>query len=130
MKGLTGSDRSSREAWGLDSTTAKSARTGPLLITGSAALTQESEGQRHGWDGLRGDMASLVKRPDARRRKDPHPTPTAPPPAQGARAVQQVDDVTAQEVQMGGVRGGVVAEGVSQAGFLHTHMHTHNEDKV
>lgn len=65
-------------------------------------------------------MVSVVKRLDARRREDPHPTSAATPPAQGAWAVQQVDDVSAQEVQVGGVRGGVVTEGVSQAGFLHT----------
>lgn len=104
---------------------AKSARTELLLITGSAGLGQESEGQRHSWDGAQFDMVSVVKRLDARRRKDPHSTATAPPPAQGARAVQQVDDVPAQEVQVGGVRGGVVTEGVSQVGFLHIHTHTH-----
>lgn len=65
-------------------------------------------------------MVSVVKRLDARRREDPHPTSAATPPAQGAWAVQQVDDVPTQEVQVGGVRGGVVTEGVSQAGFLHT----------
>lgn len=65
-------------------------------------------------------MVSVVKRLDACRREDPHPTSAAPPPAQGARAVQQVDDVPAQEVQVGGVRGGVVTEGLSQPGFLHT----------
>lgn len=100
---------------------AKSALTGLLLITGWAGLRQESEGQRHGWDGAQFDMASVVKRLDARRRKDPHPTSTAPPPAQGAGAVQQVDDVPAQEVQVGRVRRGVVTEGVSQVGFLHIH---------
>lgn len=65
-------------------------------------------------------MVSVVKGLDARRWKDPHSTPAAPPPAQGARAVQQVDDVPAQEVQVGGVVGGVVTERMGQAGFLHT----------
>lgn len=85
------------------------------------SLREESGGRRHGWDGAQFGTASVVKRLDARRRKDPHPTSTASPPAQGARAVQQVDEVPAQEVQVGGVRGGIVTEGVSQAGFLQTH---------
>lgn len=65
------------------------------------------------------DMASVVQRLHVFRWKDPHPASAATPPAQGARAVQQVDDITAQEVEVGGVRGGVVAEGVSQPRLLH-----------
>lgn len=65
------------------------------------------------------DMASVVQRLHVFRWKDPHSASAATPPAQGARAVQQVDDVTAQEVEVGGVRGGVVAEGVSQPRLLH-----------
>lgn len=115
--------KETEKASDLDSNVAKSARTELLLITGSAGLRQETEGHGHGWDGAQFDTASAVKRLDARRRKDPHPASTAAPPAQGAGAVQQVDDVSAQEVQVGGVRGGVVTEGVSQAAFLHTHIH-------
>lgn len=64
-------------------------------------------------------MVSVVQRLDVFWRKDSHSAPTAPPPGQRARAVQQVDDVTTQEVEVGGVRGGVVTEGVGQARFLH-----------
>lgn len=108
----------------LDSNAGRSAGADLLLTTGSAHLRQEWEGRRHGWCGPRLDVASVVKRLHARRRKDPHPPSAAPPPAQGAGAVQQVDDVSAEEVQVGGVRRGVVTERVSQAGFLHTHTQT------
>ena len=65
------------------------------------------------------DVVSVIQRLHVFRRKDSYSAPAAPPPGQRAGAVQQVDDVTTQEVQVGGVRGGVVTEGVSQAWFLH-----------
>lgn len=64
-------------------------------------------------------MLSVVQRLDVFWWEDPDPASTAPPPAQGARAVQQVDDVSAHEVEVGALRGGVVAEGVSQTRLLH-----------
>lgn len=61
---------------------------------------------------------SVVERLHVLRREDPHSASAAPPPAQRAGAVQQVDDVAAAEVEVGLLRGHVVAEGVSQAGPL------------
>lgn len=80
--------------------------------------TRPPERQRWSRGGARSDMASVVQRLDAFWREDSHSASTAPPPAQRARAVQQVDDVTAAEVQMGILRGRVVAEGVSQTSSL------------
>lgn len=68
---------------------------------------------------LASDMSpSVVERLHVLRREDPHSASAAPPPAQRAGAVQQVDDVAAAEVEVGLLRGHVVAEGVSQAGPL------------
>lgn len=61
---------------------------------------------------------SVVERLHVLRREDPHSASAAPPPAQRAGAVQQVDDVAAAEAEVGLLRGHVVAEGVSQAGPL------------
>ena len=63
-------------------------------------------------------MSSVVQRLDQFWREDSHSASAAPPPGQRARAVQQVDDVAPQEVEVSGVWGGVVAEGMSQAAFL------------
>lgn len=62
---------------------------------------------------------SVVKHLDVFRWKDSHSAAAAPSPAQRIGAVQQVDDVTAQEVEMGGFRRSVVTQCVSQARFLH-----------
>lgn len=61
---------------------------------------------------------SVEQRLDTLWGEDSHPASAAAPPGQSAGAVQQVDDVTAQEVEPGALRGGVVAEGVSQAAPL------------
>lgn len=61
----------------------------------------------------------LMKQPlHVFRREDANPASAAPPPAQGVRTVQEVDDVTSPEVEVGGLRGGVVTEGVSQTRLL------------
>lgn len=65
----------------------------------------------------------MVQRVHAFGREDPHPASTAPLPAQGTGTVQQFDDVPAQEVQVCGLTGRVVAEGVSQMGHLRKHRH-------
>lgn len=65
-----------------------------------------------------GDTVSVVQWPDTFRWKDPDSATAAAPPAQAARAVQKVDDVTAQEVEVSGVRRGVVTEGMSQTRLL------------
>lgn len=62
-------------------------------------------------------MVSVVQRLDVVWRKDSDSSMTAPSPAQRTGAVQQVDDVTTQEVEVGGLSWGVVTEGVSQARF-------------
>lgn len=65
------------------------------------------------------DMSpSVVERLHVLRREDPHSASAAPPPAQRAGAVQQVDDVAAAEVEVGLLRGRIVAEGMSQTGPL------------
>lgn len=69
--------------------------------------------------GVQFSVVSVVQRLHVFWRKDPYAASTAPSPGQRARAVQQVDDVTTQEVEVGGLRGSVVAEGVSQTRFLH-----------
>lgn len=62
----------------------------------------------------------LMKQPlHVFRREDADPAPAAPPPAQGVRTVQEVDDVTSPEVEVGGLRRGVVTEGVSQTRLLY-----------
>lgn len=63
-------------------------------------------------------MSSVVQWLDQFWREDSHSASTAPPPGQRAGAVQQVDDVAPQEVEVSGVWGRVVAEGVSQTTFL------------
>lgn len=63
-------------------------------------------------------MSSVVQWLDQFWREDSHSASTAPPPGQRAGAVQQVDDVAPQEVEVSGVWGRVVAEGVSQTAFL------------
>lgn len=62
---------------------------------------------------------SVVQQLDVFWRKYSYSTSTAPSPGQWARAVQQVDDITAQEVEVGGLRGSIVTEGMSQTRFLH-----------
>lgn len=62
---------------------------------------------------------SVIERLHVLRWEDPHSASTAPPPAQRAGAVKQVDNVAAAKVQVGLLCGHVVAEGVSQTGPLH-----------
>lgn len=64
-------------------------------------------------------MESVVQRLDIFRWEDAYSASTAPSPGQRVRAVQQINDVAAQEVEVSGLRGGVVTQGMSQAGFLH-----------
>lgn len=65
------------------------------------------------------DMSpSVVERLHVLWWKDPHSASTAPPPAQRAGAVKQVDDVAAAKVEVGLLCGHIVAQGVSQAGPL------------
>lgn len=60
----------------------------------------------------------MVERLHVLWREDPHSASTAPPPAQRAGAVEQVDDVAAAEVEVGLLCRHIVAEGVSQTGPL------------
>lgn len=70
-------------------------------------------------DSLASDMSpSVVERLHVLWWEDSHSASTAPPPAQRAGAVEQVDDVAAAKVEVGFLCGQVVAEGVSQAGPL------------
>lgn len=64
------------------------------------------------------DVVSEVQQLDVLRREVAYSASTAPPPGQRTRAVQQVDDVAALEVEVGGLTGGVVTERLSQARFL------------
>lgn len=69
--------------------------------------------------GLALDMSpSVVERLHILWWEDAHSASTAPPPAQRAGAVKQVDDVAAAKVEVGLLCGHVVAEGVSQTGPL------------
>lgn len=65
------------------------------------------------------DNASVVQRLDIFWWEDAYSASTAPSPGQWSSAVQQINDVTAQEVEVSSLRGGVVTEGMSQTGFLH-----------
>lgn len=70
-------------------------------------------------DSLALDMSpSVVERLHVLWWEDPHSASTAPPPAQRAGAVKQVDDVAAAKVEVGLLCGHIVAEGVSQASSL------------
>lgn len=62
---------------------------------------------------------SVVQRLDAFRWENPYSATTAPSPTTRAWAVQQVDDVTTPEVEVGCLWGSVVTEGVSETSFLH-----------
>lgn len=65
------------------------------------------------------DMASVVQRLDVFWGEDAHAASAPSSPGHGTGAVQQIDDVALQKVEVRGLGRGVVTERVSQAAFLH-----------
>ncbi|CAB1436269.1 unnamed protein product [Pleuronectes platessa] len=65
-----------------------------------------------------GPRASVVQQLDVLRWKDADSASAASRPGRRAGALQQVNDVATQEVEVPGLTGGVVTEGVSHTRFL------------